>query len=199
MTQDARGSWPIKLREEELLLAPLKFAHRRSWNEVRNRNREWLNPWEATRPIIEGRPDANLVLPSYFQMVRHYAVEARALRSISLGIWRYSNSELKFIGQITLGGIVFGAMRGAHIGYWIDQKYANQGLTTRAVNLMVHYGFKELALHRIEINLRPENEASARVAQKAGFSYEGIRPRYLHINGEWRDHATYIRENPLIR
>jgi ribosomal-protein-alanine N-acetyltransferase len=199
MTQDSRGAWPIKLRDNELMLAPLKFVHRNTWNEVRNRNREWLDPWEATRPIIEGRPDTNLVLPSYFQMVRHYAVEGRALRSISLGIWLIKNSELKFIGQITLGGIVFGAMRGAHIGYWIDQKYANQGLTTRAVNLLSEYGFKELALHRIEINLRPENEASARVAQKAGFTYEGVRSRYLHINGEWRDHATYIRENSQIR
>jgi ribosomal-protein-alanine N-acetyltransferase len=100
---------------------------------------------------------------------------------------------------VTLGGIVFGAMRGAHIGYWIDQKYAGRGLTTRAVIAMTEYGFSELDLHRIEINLRPENAASEKVAQKAGYTYEGIRYRYLHINGDWRDHLTYIKENPAIK
>ena len=199
MAPESRGVWPLKLREGELLLAPLKYRHKKIWSEVRNRNREWLDPWEATRPLIDGKPDSLLALPSYFQMVRHYGEEARDLRSISLGIWIFENSRLIFIGQITLGGIVFGAMRGAHIGYWIDQKYANRGLTTRAVSLLADYGFNELALHRIEINLRPENEASAKVAQKAGFIFEGIRHRYLHINGEWRDHATYVRENSQIR
>ena len=193
------GSWPIVIADGELLLKPLRMRDKAAWKEVRARNREWLDPWEATRPIINGRPDSELTLPSYFSMVRQYAREARALRSISLGLWSLEHSKPRFIGQITLGGIVFGAMRGAHIGYWIDQKYAGRGLTTRAVTAITEYGFSELDLHRIEINLRPENLASEKVAQKAGYSFEGVRLRYLHINGEWRDHLTYIKENPNIR
>ncbi len=193
------GSWPIVIADGELLLKPLRMRDKAAWEEVRARNRAWLDPWEATRPIINGRPDSELTLPSDFSMVRQYAREARALRSISLGLWSLERNKPRFIGQITLGGIVFGAMRGAHIGYWIDQKYAGRGLTTRAVTAITEYGFSELALHRIEINLRPENLASEKVAQKAGYSFEGVRLRYLHINGEWRDHLTYIKENPNIR
>jgi ribosomal-protein-alanine N-acetyltransferase len=37
------------------------------------------------------------------------------------------------IGQISLGGVILGAMRGGHIGYWIDKNYANKGFTTQAV------------------------------------------------------------------
>ena len=56
-----------------------------------------------------------------------------------------------------------------------------------------------LKLHRIEINLRPENEASKKVALKAGFELEGARNNYLHIAGDWRNHITFVKENPEIK
>jgi ribosomal-protein-alanine N-acetyltransferase len=132
-------------------------------------------------------------------MVMQLNREMRALRSISLGIWLNENQDQVLIGQITLGGIIFGAMRGAHIGYWIDQRFANRGYTTRAVKLLTKFGFEQLRLHRIEINLRPENEASKQVAIKAGFLLEGARNNYLHIAGDWRDHVTFVKENPVIK
>ena len=178
-----------------LVLRPLRNRDRATWEEVREINRDWLEPWEATRPEI-GAADP---LPSFFAMISRYSQEAKALRSITLGIWYLDGGKWRFIGQITLGGIVMGAYRGAHIGYWIDQRYANRGITTRSVNLIADYGFHQLNLHRIEINLRPENGASMRVAEKAGFIYEGFHPRYLHINGDWRDHNTYVKENPAIK
>ena len=46
-------------------------------------------------------------------------------------------------------------------------------------------------MHRLEINIRPENQASKRVAEKLGYRYEGLRPQYLHINGLWRDHDSF--------
>jgi len=125
--------------------------------------------------------------------------EIRALRSVSLGIWLNENKREVLIGQITLGGIIFGAMRGAHIGYWIDQRFAGRGYTTRAVKLLTKFGFEVLKLHRIEINLRPENEASKKVALKAGYALEGARNNYLHIAGDWRNHITFVKENPDIK
>jgi ribosomal-protein-alanine N-acetyltransferase len=94
---------------------------------------------------------------------------------------------------------MYGAMRGGHIGYWIDRNFANRGYTTQAVELLTQYGFNELRLHRLEINLRPENAASRRVAEKAGYIFEGERPRYLHIDGQWRDHITFVKENSAIK
>jgi ribosomal-protein-alanine N-acetyltransferase len=125
--------------------------------------------------------------------------EMKALRSISLGIFLREGQSEKLIGQITLGGIIFGAMRGAHIGYWIDQRYSARGYTTRAVKLLTNFGFESLKLHRIEINLRPENEASKKVALKAGYILEGARSNYLHIAGDWRNHITFVKENSNIK
>ena len=184
-----------KLVDGELFLKPIRFRDKAQWDSVRAVNRDWLSPWEATRPNI----DHKSALPSYYGMVMQLNREIRALRSISLGIWLNENKDQVLIGQITLGGIIFGAMRGAHIGYWIDQRFANRGYTTRAVKLLTKFGFERLRLHRIEINLRPENEASKQVAIKAGFLLEGARNNYLHIAGDWRDHVTFVKENPAIK
>ena len=48
----------------------------------------------------------------------------------------------------------------------------------------------------MEICIRPENRASLRVVEKLGFRYEGLRRRYIHIDGDWRDHYAFalVRE-----
>jgi ribosomal-protein-alanine N-acetyltransferase len=86
------------------------------------------------------------------------------------------------------------AGRSLTLAIWFEKNL----ITTRAVRRLTSYGFEELGLHRIEINLRPENAASKRVAEKAGYVFEGLRPRYLHIDGSWRDHLCYVKENPRI-
>ena len=190
-------SWPITLSGSEIYLAPLRLRDRKKWLRVRAENREWLAPWEATLPYIPGSDNESLhkELPSFFRLVRTLNRESRDVRSISFAIWSGNN----LIGQISMGGIILGALRGAHIGYWIDRSYAGRGYTTQAVNLLTEYGFSVLALHRIEIKLRPENAASRRVAEKAGYVFEGERPRYLHIDGHWRDHITFVKENSAIK
>jgi [ribosomal protein S5]-alanine N-acetyltransferase len=48
-----------------------------------------------------------------------------------------------------------------------------------------------LGLHRVEIAIRPENTASLRVVEKLGFTEIGYAPRFLHIDGQWRDHRIF--------
>ena len=189
-------SWPVVLKSEDLTLQALRFRDRPRWNNVRAENRDWLSPWEATIPLIPGDAAENASrLPSYFEMVRTLNSEARSGRSFSFAIWHQRN----LIGQISLGGVILGAMRGGHNGYWIDKNYSNRGFTTQAVTALTEYSFSALNLHRIEINIRPENAASRRVAEKAGYIFEGERPRYLHIAGNWRDHVVFVKENPAIK
>ena len=190
------STWPVVLSTQDLRLQALRFRDRTRWNDVRSENREWLSPWEATIPILPGgSPQDPTQLPSYFQMVRTLNSEARQGRSFSFAIWHQRN----LVGQISLGGLSYGAMRGGHIGYWIDKNYANRGFTTQAVTAVTEFSFTSLDLHRIEINVRPENAASRRVAEKAGYIFEGERPRYLHIGGTWRDHVVFVKENPAVK
>ncbi len=156
------------------------------WREVRRRNREWLQPWEASLP-----PEASLItdVPATFgQMVRRMRKDARAGRAIPWAIL----VDGRLAGQLTVGGITYGSLRSAYIGYWIDKDLAGRGIMPAAVAMACDYCLDVLRLHRIEINIRPENTASLRVAEKIGLRKEGDRPKYLHIDGDWRDHVTHV-------
>lgn len=190
--------WPVILHGESVELRAPRFSDRAQWNRVRSENREWLSPWEATLPESPiGAPASEFLSkrPSFYSMVRALNREARAGRSYSFMIWQGKN----LIGQITLGGVIYGALRGGHIGYWIDKNYAGRGLTTEAVNVVTSFAFDALGLHRIEINIRPENAPSIRVAEKAGYHFEGDRSEFLHIAGAWRDHKSFVKINDLIK
>jgi ribosomal-protein-alanine N-acetyltransferase len=97
----------------------------------------------------------------------------------------------RFVGQVTVSGIVWGSLRSGQIGYWVDRAVAGQGVMPTAVAMMVDHCLFGLGMHRLEVNIRPENVASLRVVEKLGFRPEGVRRGYLHIDGAWRDHATF--------
>ncbi len=169
------SSGPIGLRS-------IRLRDGNAWRTVRNRNRDWLTPWDATSPM--GNVD---VPPTFAAMARSLRAEARAGRTLP---WVITYQD-RLIGQLTVGGIAYGSLRSAHAGYWVDKQFAGHGIAPTAVALGTDYCFFALGLHRVEINLRPENSASRRVVEKLGFRYEGIRERYLHIDGDWRDHQTF--------
>ncbi|PIE99279.1 MAG: alanine acetyltransferase [Propionibacterium sp.] len=95
------------------------------------------------------------------------------------------------IGQIAVSNIALGAARMGSIGYWIDEAFAGRGIMPKTVALVVDYCFQVMKLHRIEVNIRPENISSIRVVEKLGFRFEGTRNKLLHIDGDWRDHYSY--------
>lgn len=99
--------------------------------------------------------------------------------------------EDDFVGQLTVSNIVGGSARWAQIGYWIDRRHAGEGVIPTAVALATDHCLFELGLHRVEIAIRPENTASLRVVEKLGFTEYGFARRYLHIDGEWRDHRLF--------
>ncbi len=81
--------------------------------------------------------------------------------------------------------------RSALVGYWIDESAAGRGVIPTALAMAVDHCFGVVGLHRVEASIRPENHASRRVVEKLGFRDEGLRRRYLHIDGAWRDHLCY--------
>ena len=60
-----------------------------------------------------------------------------------------------------------------------------------AVALVIDHCFFTAGLHRIEIAIRPENSNSLRVVEKLEIREIGYAPRFLHIDGAWRDHRIY--------
>jgi ribosomal-protein-alanine N-acetyltransferase len=60
-----------------------------------------------------------------------------------------------------------------------------------AMRLVFTHAFDELGLHRLQANVQPGNERSRRLLQATGWREEGFAPRYLFIDGDWRDHVLY--------
>ena len=83
------------------------------------------------------------------------------------------------------------AFSSAYAGYWVDYRVAGRGVIPTALALAVDHAFGPGGLHRIEVNIRPENKPSRRVVEKLGFREEAYHQRYMHIDGSWRDHLGY--------
>jgi ribosomal-protein-alanine N-acetyltransferase len=179
--------WPATLESGDLVLRPIRYRDRKEWSTVRSRNSEWLAPWEASNPVPGGG------LPDYRHMVRSLKAQAAQATALPFLITERTPGfrEPAIVGQLTVSSIVWGSAMMATLGYWVDKDRAGHGIAPTSVALVTDFCFQTLGLHRMEINIRPENGPSLRVVEKLGFRDEGYRPRFLHINGEWADHRSF--------
>jgi [ribosomal protein S5]-alanine N-acetyltransferase len=177
--------WPVTLREDgphgAVVLRPLRRRDGPQWLRLRGENARWLEPWEATAPGDQ------TAVASFGEYVRLLSTQARSGTSLPFVV----ELDGALAGQLTVSQIVFGSLCSASIGYWVSEHVAGRGVIPTAVAMAGDYCLTVLGLHRLEINIRPENAASLRVVEKLGFRDEGVRRRYLHIQGEWRDHRTF--------
>ncbi|MCB7136983.1 GNAT family N-acetyltransferase [Cellulosimicrobium marinum] len=178
--------WPVTLREDALdgsvVLRPLRRRDGQAWMRLRAHNAEWLEQWEATSP----RPGPGGP-PTFAEYVRALSAQARSGSSLPFAV----EFDGALVGQLTVSSITYGSLCGASIGYWVSEHVAGRGIIPTAVAMATDYCFSVLGLHRIEINIRPENGPSLRVVEKLGLRDEGVRERFLHIQGDWRDHRTF--------
>ncbi len=189
--------YPIVLREGAVTLRPPSVRDGRAWQDLQTRNRAWLAQWEATVP-----PDTPYVRRlTYRELVRRGRREAAAGRMMPFNVW-YADPQTgdrdRMVGQLNVSGISWGSLCSAHIGYWVDERVAGRGIIPTSLALAVDHCFQIVGLHRVEVNIRPENAPSRRVAEKLGFRDEGLRRAYLHIDGGWRDHISYALTAPEV-
>ena len=91
-----------------------------------------------------------------------------------------------------LAGLVIRPRRSdAEAWYLLDKPYWGRGLATEAARELLDLGFGKNRLHRIWATVCPENPASVRVLEKAGFRREGFLLKGERIHGEWRDVYLY--------
>jgi hypothetical protein len=98
------------------------------------------------------------------------------------------------VGQFTLSQVQWGAMSQGVLGYWVAQEASRMGLASLVVSYMMDLVIGELGLHRIEVNVRPENERSLGLCRKLGLREEGYRERYMNIAGQWADHVSFAMD-----
>jgi ribosomal-protein-alanine N-acetyltransferase len=176
------SAWPVRLTCGEVSVRPLSYGDARAWRAARRRNAVWLRPWEATVP-----PGSDARPTTFRALVWRLHHQARAGTTYPFAI----EVGGRFAGQVTVNNIVRGSAQFASVGYWLDQEHAGRGVMPLAVALVIDHCFSTAGLHRIEIAIRPENSNSLRVVEKLGLREIGYAPRFLHIDGDWRDHRIY--------
>ena len=176
------SGWPAWLSAGEITLRPLTYTDARAWRAARRANATWLRPWDATAP-----PGSNARPSSFRSLVWRLHRQARAGTTYPFAI----EVDGQFAGQVTVNNIVRGSAQFASVGYWLSQDHAGRGVMPRAVALVIDHCFTTAGLHRIEVAIRPENSNSLRVVEKLGLREVGYAPKFLHIDGAWRDHRIY--------
>ncbi len=101
------------------------------------------------------------------------------------------NQSGNIAGVFNINQIVRGFLQSGYLGFYAVEGYAGQGYMSAGLKLVLKKAFEELGLHRLEANIQPDNFRSINLVKKNGFKKEGFSPRYLKINGEWRDHERW--------
>lgn len=188
------GDASLTVTHGRVSLRPIRRRDAKPWLEIHERNQRWLAPWEATIPP---GPSGGQRPSSFGAMAADLRRQMREGRIVPWMVWYDPVAEGSprrswvLAGQVTVASIARGSAQWAQVGYWIDERWAGRGITPLAVALATDHCLGPLGLHRVEIVIRPENTNSIRVVEKLGLREEGFRPRYLHIDGDWRDHVVY--------
>ena len=115
----------------------------------------------------------------------------RLAKPTHLGFVVREQSDRSIVGIVNLNEIVRGAFDNAYLGYYAMAGKTGRGLMREALFAVLSVAFDEVKLHRVEANVQPENEPSIALVQRVGFRLEGFSPRYLFIDGAWRDHQRW--------
>ncbi|HEX6844920.1 MAG TPA: GNAT family N-acetyltransferase [Actinomycetota bacterium] len=105
------------------------------------------------------------------------------------------NDDGAIVGVTNLSDVVRSVFQSAYLGYYAFTPYARKGYLREGLDLVVAHAFEDLGLHRVQANVRPENVASTELLRGLGFRLESHSPRYLFLDGEWRDHLGFVRLN----
>jgi len=97
----------------------------------------------------------------------------------------------RLAGVININEISRGSSQSAQLGYYLFAPFQGHGLMKDALDRIIERAFLELGLHRLEANIQPDNIASLKLVDRAGFHREGFSPRFLLLHGQWRDHERW--------
>lgn len=84
----------------------------------------------------------------------------------------------------------------ARMSWWTFPEYRRRGLATRAIRLARDFAFRELGVTRVEAHIAPDNIASLRAAEHAGFAQQGVVPEGDLGPAESRDMVLYAHAHP---
>lgn len=154
------------------------------------RDREHLEPWSP--PMVEE------LFTVGGQAARLASARERFDTGTAWSWWLVPRADNhRVIGSVSVTQIARGPFCSGMLGYAIEGAYEGRGLMREALTAIIVEAFSTRGmLHRLQANVRPENERSVRLLEALGFQREGLAKDYLFIGGAWRDHVMTALLNP---
>lgn len=165
-----------------VLLRRLTAADRDEFVELVKTSVDFLHPW--------------VKLPSTVPAFNEYLERFNGRRAECTLICIHETSRIA--GTVTISEIVRGPYQKAIVGYNAFAYSAGQGYMSEGFGLVFQFAFRDLNLHRLEADIQPANEASLRLARKVGFRREGYSPKFIFIDGFWKDHERWAIDKEMI-
>lgn len=142
-------------------------------------NRTHLDSWLRWSGRIQTLQDTQ-------NLIERFLAKTSAGDGFHAGIW--------YKGQL-VGGLVCHFInresRKSEIGYWLAAEATGKGLATRASAAVIDYLFAQEKLHRVEIQAAVDNVRSRAIAERLGFTLEGIKRDSEWLTNRFADHALY--------
>ena len=179
---------PRTWQTDRLLLRQLGPVAAAAVRDYGLRSKASHSPWDPVRPADYWD------LPVVAERLHVQLIEAELDRSLCTYLSAKAAPE-HVIGALNLRNITRGALMSCVVGYGLAPEAVGNGFMTEAIDRIAAVAFDELGLHRIEINIVPRNARSIAVAERCGFTREGLSRRYLKIAGRWEDHVRYAKLN----
>ncbi|HEX8834543.1 MAG TPA: GNAT family N-acetyltransferase [Abditibacteriaceae bacterium] len=149
-------------------------------NESLDELRPWM-PWAQHGPTPEESEEVSR------------RAHARFLLREDLSLWLFDRATGEFVGGSGLHRINWDVPK-FEIGYWLRTSRTGHGYMTEAVEAITAFVFETLHARRVEIRCDARNTRSAGVAERAGFTLEGILHNYVQdVSGALTDVRVHAR------
>ncbi|MDH3499433.1 MAG: GNAT family N-acetyltransferase [Acidimicrobiia bacterium] len=177
------GSLPTEdRRTERFVLRPFRRRDAEPLHEAVAASLSELNPWLPWAHEHYSRLDA-------VNYIKDSARSWREGHAFDFAIRGLDDPDLH-LGNVSVWYLSRG-FRSGEVGYWVRTDIAGTGVASEVARRVLRIGFEELGLHRVILRIAIGNRASERVAEKLGFTREGVLREEIKVRGTWLDHSVW--------
>jgi ribosomal-protein-serine acetyltransferase len=175
---------PIQLESNRLTIRPYRAGDGPAYFAAGQKNRQHLQRYEADNAILSAKTEQEAEA-----LVQELSADWTTRNCFFMGAFDKNSDE--FIAQVYIGVVNWDTPE-FEFGFFVDQDHEGQGYVTEAVKAALDFAFKHLQARRISLRCDATNQRSQRVAERCGFTREGLlRQEKRQPDGSFGDTLIY--------